>query len=153
MSAAAISPATARAATGGCLCGGVRFAVDGLSDVVSVCHCATCRRWIGAPMMAVHPKGGVEFQADDTLTWYRSSDWAGRGFCSACGTSLFYRLVAQPDYIVLAAGAMDDPTAFRGIENHIFVDEKPAFYEFADDAPRLTGAAAIALFADGEQQP
>jgi len=102
-------------------------------------------------MMAVHPEQGVIFQADGTLIWYRSSDWADRGFCATCGSSLFYRLSAQPDYIVVAAGAMDEPGAFTRIDSHIFVDEKPGFYEFADDAPRRTGAEVIAEFTGEEQ--
>jgi len=146
-----MSQATAQSSTGRCLCGGVRFTVTGLQDTVSVCHCAMCRRWSGGPMMAFNQTGGVAFQADQTLTWYRSSEWAERGFCSTCGASLFYRLVAQPAYVVPAAGAMDDPAVFTGIEQHIFVDEKPAFYDFADTSPRKTGAQVIAEFTGGEQ--
>ncbi|MEQ8695328.1 MAG: GFA family protein [Bauldia litoralis] len=138
-------------ASGRCLCGGVQFTAAGVPGVVSVCHCDICRRWIGGPMMAVHPEGGIEFQADGTLVWYRSSDWAERGFCSTCGSSLFYRLSEQPDYVAIGAGVLDPAEAYSGIENHIFVDEKPGFYEFADDAPRRTGAEVIAEFSGEEQ--
>ncbi len=142
--------ADGKTATGRCLCGGVRFAMAE-TPAISVCHCETCRRWSGAPMMAVHPEGGVDLQADGTLVWYRSSDWAERGFCSACGTSLFYRLAETPSYISVSAGALDDPGTIKAIGNHIFVDEKPAFYDFADAAPRLTGAEAMAEFTGEEQ--
>ena len=110
-----------------------------------------CRRLTSGPMIAVHPKGGVEIENEAGVTWYRSSDWAERGFCTTCGSSLFYRLV-ESGAIFPSAGALDDQGRFTAISNHIFVDEKPDYYEFADTAPRLTGAETIALFTGGEEK-
>lgn len=140
-----------KTATGRCLCGGVRFNIQDAPDTVSVCHCETCRRWSGGPLMAVDTDDALAFEADGPLVWYRSSDWAERGFCRTCGTSLFYRLVEQPGHVAISAGTLDDPGALARIERHIFVDEKPGFYEFADDTPRLTGAEAMAEFTGEEQ--
>ena len=28
--------------------------------------------------------------------WYRSSDWAERGFCNECGSQMFYRMDDRP---------------------------------------------------------
>lgn len=132
--------------TGGCLCGGVRYSISERPVMSSVCHCSMCRRWTGGPMMAVHTQTPIKLDRDDTLAWYDSSDWAVRGFCSRCGSSLFYRLKAMPDDLVVTAGSLDDPSAVDGIESHIFVDAKPGFYDFADGAPRMTGAEVIAQF-------
>lgn len=135
-------------AEGGCLCGAVRFAVPKPLPSVSVCHCDMCRRWNSAPMLAVHPDGEVALLSSETLTWFRSSDWAERGFCSKCGTSLFWRFSEEGGETVVAAGALDDQASLKGPGQHIFVDQKPTYYEFADDAPRLTGAEAIAMFTE-----
>ena len=132
-------------AKGGCLCGGVRFEAQ-VSGTVSACHCEMCRRWTGGPMMAVHPAAPATVTRRHPLVWYRSSEWAERGFCGACGASLFYRLVQAPDDVIIAAGCFEDPAAFTGIEREIFIDEKPGFYDIAGDRPRLTGAEAIAEF-------
>ena len=102
-------------------------------------------------MMAVHPKTPLRLESADTLAWYVSSEWAERGFCTRCGSALFYRLRHTPDDIVASAGALDDPAALAGIERHIFIDDKPPFYEFADECPRLTGAEAMAAFAAVQQ--
>jgi len=131
---------------GGCLCGSVRFTIVDGPQETNICHCAMCRRWTGGPMMALHPKTPIRLDKSDTLTWYVSSDWAERGFCSKCGTTLFYRLRQEPEELIATAGSLDDPGAVTGIECHIFVDEKPAFYDFADDSPRRTGAEVIAEF-------
>lgn len=131
--------------TGKCLCGAVTFSIAEAIDKVSVCHCEMCRRWNTGPMMAVHPDGGIDIDNGDTLSWYRSSDWAERGFCSTCGTSLFWRLADGKGGMAASAGAIDGLQGAK-LERHIFVDEKPRYYEFKDDAPRLTAAETIALF-------
>ena len=134
------------AVTGGCLCGAIRYTVEEGPQKISICHCSMCRRWSGGPMMAVHPKKPVRLDAAETLAWFDSSEWAERGFCSRCGTPMFYRLKQAPEELIPTAGSLDDPADVLGISRHIFIDEKPAFYDFADDTPRLTGAEVIAAF-------
>ena len=138
------------AVTGGCLCWAVRFTIIDGPQATSICHCDMCRRWTGGPMMAVHPKTPLRLDKSEALAWYGSSEWAERGFCSACGTVMFYRLRQAPDDLMPTAGTLDDPAAISGIERHIFVEEKPDYYEFADDTPRLTGEEAIAAFNAGQ---
>lgn len=139
-------------AQGGCLCGGIRFTIPDLPKQVGICHCETCRRWTGGPMMALHLTEPLRLDKSDTLAWYKSSDWAERGFCSTCGTSLFYRLQSAPNDLIPSAGSLDDPSAFTNIEREIFTDEQPAFYAFAGDQPRMTGPEFIAMVT-GEGDP
>ncbi|NIT13149.1 MAG: GFA family protein, partial [Candidatus Dadabacteria bacterium] len=51
-----------------------------------------CRKWCGGPLMAVNCGTDVTFEGEDNITVYDSSSWAERGFCSGCGSHLFYRL-------------------------------------------------------------
>lgn len=75
---------------------------------------------------------------------YPSSEWAERGFCATCGTHLFYRLRQGHEY-ALPAGLFQD-RAFR-LASEIFIDEKPAWYELANDTGKLTGAQVFEAFA------
>lgn len=134
--------------TGQCLCGAAKFHFDEAVETVSVCHCTFCRRWNTGPMMAVHPEAEVVIDQGETVVWYRSSDWAERGFCSTCGTSLFWRMADGTGGVVVGAGALDGIEGAR-LSNHIFIDEKARYYDFKDDAPRLTAAETIALFTGG----
>ncbi len=139
--------------TGHCLCGAVAYAGKGERGAIHVCHCADCRRWTGGPFMGVQFTDGVEVSNPDEINWYKSSDWAARGSCRACGTTLFYRLAATPDNLIVTAGSLDDASGMGEIEEHIFIDSKPAYYDFAGDAPRITGAEVFARFTgsqDGE---
>jgi hypothetical protein len=130
--------------TGGCLCGAVRFEVSIPDTTFNICHCAMCRKWCGGPFQAVHSEGDATFTEDSGLTWYRSSDWGERGFCAKCGTSLFWRFAdkAHP-FLGLAVEALDDADDLT-LDRHIFIDAKPARYDFKDDRPRMTEAEFLA---------
>lgn len=76
------------AASGQCLCGAVKFTAYDVEPHYHACHCGTCRRWGGSPAMAVQC-AKVEYQVEDGLSWYQSSEWAERGYCRDCGSSLW----------------------------------------------------------------
>ncbi len=122
--------------TGGCLCGAVRFEADDVPHEMGVCHCGQCRRWASGPYFAVRGDG-VRFEGEENLGRYRSSGWAERGFCRTCGSSLFYHMLEEPFYM-LAAGAFDDQSGFR-LARQVFIDEKPAFYAFAQETQDSAG--------------
>lgn len=127
---------------GRCLCGSIEV-VAADRDEIGLCHCAMCRRWTGGPMFAVHAGKDVQFSGD-TPAAYRSSEWAERGFCSKCGTHLFYRLVQNGEYALPVGLFQDAP--FRLVEE-IFVDEKPAFYDLANQTRKKTGQQVFEEFA------
>lgn len=128
---------------GECLCGKVRFAVAAPKEI-GLCHCGMCRKWGGGmPLAAFH--GKISLHSSESLRWYKSSEWLERGFCGECGSSLFCRAAGEDDWVV-SAGATNPDSA--RIVQHIYIEEKPAFYDFADNAPRITGAQFVAgLFA------
>ncbi len=128
---------------GKCLCGAVQFEVDDVHEI-DVCHCSTCRNWNGGPFVGADIRGQVTFTSDSTLTWFASSEWAKRGFCSTCGSSLFYRLNEQDDFWSISAGVFDLPAGLS-IGKEIFVDEKPDYYDFSGDQPRYTGPEFLAM--------
>lgn len=135
------TPAAANRMRGQCLCGAVHFEVDVPERTYSVCHCGLCRRWSGGPLMSVHcPEPQTEWLNDEGLTWYQGTPWAQRGFCSRCGSSLFWRLAQAPDgMLIVSVDALDDPAGFQ-LDRHIYSDAKPDRYDFADKRPRVTEA-------------
>jgi len=127
---------------GNCLCGAIEVVADDQKNV-GICHCSMCRRWTGGPMFAVHCGKGVTFSGDKIAT-YRSSDWAERGFCSTCGTHLFYHLLPSDEYM-LPAGIFQDQDFC--LTSEIFIDEKPAFYELKNETHKMTGQQVFEQFA------
>lgn len=77
-------------ATGGCMCGAVRYAVSGpLRDIIA-CHCSQCRRMGGHYVAATATlRADLKISGSEALTWYRASSEAVRAFCATCGSTLF----------------------------------------------------------------
>ncbi len=118
-------------AAGGCLCGAVRYEVHGPLRAVVNCHCGQCRRSHGHVAAYTSAKrGDLVLTQDRGLKWYRSSDFARRGFCGGCGASLFWEPAGQ-DRIGIAAGGLDAPSGLATVRN-IFTAHKGDYYEIAD---------------------
>lgn len=122
--------------TGRCECGAVAFEVDDPRDTVTFCHCSQCRRTSGhlwASTMAA--EDSLRFTETRGLKWFASSDFAKRGFCTECGSSLFYKMHSE-DKIAIAVGAFDDISGFKA-GKHIFCKDKGAYYSIASDETQI----------------
>jgi hypothetical protein len=131
--------------TGRCLCGRVEIRLTASHHDVDVCHCAMCRRWAGGPWMGMRVEHDIEISGREHVGVFRSSDWAERAFCRVCGSNLYWRVV-EKDIYYLSVGVLDATAGLR-LAMQMFIDDKPGFYDIAGDAPRLTGAEVVALFA------
>ncbi|MCW8873324.1 MAG: GFA family protein [Xanthomonadales bacterium] len=120
---------------GSCLCGRVSFSVTGELGPVDACHCVQCRKHSGHYFASTDvPRSALTIKGEENLSWFDSSVKVRRGFCSRCGSSLFWDPI-EKDWIGIAMGAFDSPTLTRlGI--HIFVAEKGDYYEITDDLPQ-----------------
>jgi len=133
-------PGEAVVATGGCLCGGVRYRIDGPLRPVTTCHCSQCRRTSGHFVAATEAASAdLVLTSSETLRWYTSSPEAERGFCARCGGNLFWRpLKAGRNRTSIMAGTLDPPTHLT-IARHIFVADKSDYYTLQDGVPQSTG--------------
>ncbi len=131
--------------TGGCLCGAVRYEVEGrLRDVIH-CHCSMCQRFHGASgAYTKTDQSSINISRKRGLKWVASSLKARRGFCCECGSGLFWEPVDQPDMdpgmepgMWIVAGTLDQPTGLATI-GHIFVSQKADFVEITCGAPQFT---------------
>ena len=127
--------------SGHCLCGGVQITLEGAHDEVDICHCKMCARWGGAFYAGLESEN-ASVEGEDLVSVYKSSDWAERAFCSKCGSNLWYRFLPTGNRTFLA-GMFDVPPG-TGIKHQIFVDEKPDWYDLAQQSPMKTGAEIIA---------
>ena len=130
---------------GRCLCGAV--GIKGTVEThAHACHCGTCRRWSGGPALSARAVD-VTFSGEAHIKAYPSSDWAERGFCTECGTNLFYRM-RDGSMTVVWLGTVDDVSDFT-LGGEIYVDKKPEFYALAGDHPRQTAAEFEASLGEG----
>lgn len=126
---------------GSCLCGAVRFEIeDPLEHQPEACHCTQCRKQTGHFLVAVNVRRtALTVHGADKVAWYRSSDKVQRGFCSVCGSTLFWNPTIEGyQFTAVALGAFDTPTGAR-IRKHTFVGDKGDYYEIDDGAPQSLG--------------
>jgi hypothetical protein len=130
---------------GSCLCGSISFVAKNSSKSIGVCHCTMCRKWGGGPFIEVDCGSEVSFEGEQNISVFDSSMWAERGFCSQCGTHLFYRLKETKQHM-MPAGLFDlgEQAVF---DHQVFIDEKPSYYNFANETEDMTGAEIFAKYA------
>ena len=122
-------------ATGGCLCGAVRYEVTGQLRDVLICHCEECRRWGGhVSASSAARKEELVLVESRGLRWIDSPNSdarARRGFCGECGSSLFWDPPGR-ETISIAAGTLDDASGLR-VVSHWFVSDAGGYYDVPDD--------------------
>ncbi|MDP6345474.1 MAG: GFA family protein [Alphaproteobacteria bacterium] len=128
---------------GSCLCGAVGFAIRPPTLFCGHCHCAYCRRAHGAAFVTWVGAAEGRFELRDgqvCLVWYPSSKQSRRGFCSKCGTTLFFASTAAPGEMHIAraliAGEIDRSPAIN-----TFDDERVPWIHGAADLPAYGGDA------------
>jgi len=57
----------------------------------------------------------LAFEADDMLRWWNRTETVRYGFCSNCGSSLFWQASDKQERISITAGSLDHPT---GLHTH-----------------------------------
>ena len=129
--------------TGGCLCGGVRYRLNGPVRPVVACHCVQCRRSSGHYAAATRTRlSDFVLEAGDSLRWYESSPGIHRGFCGTCGSSLFWQRSAD-DAISVQAGTLDGPTDLELIQ-HIYTAYAGDYYRIDPAQPQSEERGEVA---------
>ena len=124
---------------GACLCGAVRFAARPPTLFCAHCHCCFCRgahgaafvTWVGVPEERFRILEG-----EDRLTWYASSNQGRRGFCSTCGSTMFYTSSLCPGEVHIARANVESRID-REPELHVFFDSRVDWFSCSDELVRL----------------
>ena len=113
---------------GSCLCGSVTYEAKNPRKEVTACHCSQCRKQSGH-FWASSGCAIEDFNllTEESLKWYRASDFASRGFCAKCGSALFWKHDGE-DRMSFSAGSLDGAESFS-VAKHIFTDDKGSYYE------------------------
>ena len=123
--------------TGHCVCGRIAYRVEGELRPVVNCHCEPCRRFTGHFLAAARCDGeDLEIDDDETLRWFRPSEHAEYGFCTVCGSSLFWRGLGDPGWISICAGTLDPPTGLHTTKA-LFVAHAGDYHLLDDSIPGL----------------
>jgi hypothetical protein len=98
--------------SGSCLCGAVKYEVEGKVERFSHCHCERCRKATGtghASNVLVSPLSSLKWLSGESLLARYEMPEAKRFytcFCSQCGSPM-PRVIEQLDAVLVPAGSVD----------------------------------------------
>jgi hypothetical protein len=99
----------------------------------------------------------VHFRAHDFVwvqgqpTRFRSSEFAQRGFCANCGSTLTMHEEVLSSRVQVAVGSLDEPERAR-IDDHVWTEQQLSWFRIADDLPRFPrSSAAVPTKALGDE--
>lgn len=128
------------AITGRCLCGTITFRLDEGPVATRACWCRDCQY-----LSTGNASFGVFFRSRALTVFgepaaFTSASAAGnlirRRFCGKCGTPLFSDAIAEPDYLVVRLGALDDRELGRP-QGTIWTGSAPSWAWIDPDHPQF----------------
>ena len=122
---------------GSCLCGAVRFRIEGDFDAFFLCHCAHCRKDTGSAHAANLFSSSARLiwlAGEAAVTSYQlPSTRHARSFCSVCGSALPHQAAGDP-MLAVPAGSLDTVLG-RKPNAHIFVSSRAAWDDTLEALP------------------
>jgi len=120
---------------GGCFCGAIRYVVVGPEKFACFCHCESCQRAAGAPVVAWATYERDSFDVKHgKMHWHHSSPGVTRGICNNCGSSITYENEKRPGEIDITVNSLDDPS-LPSLRAHIWTEDKQPWLRIEDDLP------------------
>jgi len=123
---------------GSCLCGQVRFELDGPGQFINHCHCSMCRKVHGAAFGSFLHAHGSSFRwvsGESSIQSFQSSAESFRSFCRVCGSNVPV-LEDEGAHVIIPAGGLDDDPGVRPVV-HIHAASKAPWYEITDKLPQF----------------
>ena len=127
--------------TGSCLCGAIRYAIEGRIGPVVNCHCSQCRKASGAAFAsnASVRRDAFRFLAGrSSVREYESSPGKFRAFCGQCGSPVYSRRDSEPELRRIRLGTLDSDPERRPLA-HVWTGSKAPWYEIRDGLPQYPG--------------
>lgn len=124
-----------------CFCGAIRLCVDAAQKpaAVSVCHCQTCRRLTGSPMLAnlVLPSSALTVTPADTasLVSLATSKHVSRHRCNSCHSPI-YATLGKKVVVPLSLFSPPLPESWQP-QHHLYYDRR--VLDIGDDLPKYRG--------------
>lgn len=142
-----------------CRCKKIVLEIYELDPGFTACHCSTCQFMHSGPGFGGSCNNVKIAQGAEFAKKYNPSAWATWHFCGNCGTRLHYEFDKKlwknkHNRFVVSVGLLYEAGVknFKMIEE-VSYDEKPPYYYFAGQRPKLTTSQTYALYAFDSQQP
>ncbi len=121
---------------GSCLCGRLRYEIEGAFEGMVNCHCSMCRKHHGAAFATFALTAATQFRwlaGESEVARFESSPGMFRTFCPVCGSNA---PIVSGDSVYVPAGNLDDDPGIAP-EMHIYVNSKAPWHVIADQLPQF----------------
>lgn len=129
--------------TGGCLCGAIRYEINGEPLRAANCHCNDCKKATGAPYVT------NVFYKDTQITLLKgrpkvfehtadSGNSMAKEFCGDCGSQVFGTGELRPGIRHVKAGTIDD-ASFVKPEANLFALHALSYIHLDEDIESFDG--------------
>jgi len=125
--------------TGGCLCGGVGYALSAEPGPIEVCYCQMCRKASGGPLATNAPVAAAAFHVSaglELLEGYESCPGERRFFCRRCGSPIYSQQAARPEVLRVRVGTINEPLNVRPTASY-YTGSRCNWWEIHDALPRF----------------
>ncbi|GAA4362682.1 GFA family protein [Kangiella marina] len=125
---------------GSCLCGEVKFEVEGNFEKLFFCHCTRCQKNTGSAHCANLFSGSASINwisgKEQVKTYHLPETRHAKSFCVNCGSAMPTE-VAGGKMIVVPAGCLDDDVTIQA-NGHIFMDDKASWESLLEETPKFS---------------
>jgi hypothetical protein len=127
-------------ASGGCLCGAVRYEIDGEPVFAGHCHCTDCQKATGTGHVSVMAFPETAVKITGVTTGYAVTADSGqpytRNFCPKCGSLIFGQIGAMPGVMTITAGTLDDTSLYEP-QMVIYTKSRPSWDRIDSGLPEF----------------
>jgi hypothetical protein len=123
---------------GSCLCGGIKYEIDGELGAVTNCHCSLCRKTSGSAFASGTTIPAKSFRiasGQELLKEWESSPGYHRVFCGRCGSPILKRKDNDPEHLHFRPGTLDSDPGVK-MSKHTHVRSKAPWVEINDGLPQ-----------------
>ena len=125
--------------TGGCLCGRIRYEIEGKPRFMYQCYCGKCRAASGASFVTNIIVDTERFRitaGKENLAAYQSSPGKFRHFCSGCGSPIYSHGEKTKQVVSVRCGTLKQDPGVR-LAYHAFVASKAPWVDICDEQPQF----------------
>lgn len=126
--------------TGSCLCGCVKFEIEGKPRSLSYCHCGQCQKSGGvfSAVLVGDSKSLTVIGQENIVRHKPEEPWNySPSFCKKCGSSLG-ELATDEGIYVVAVSALDNDPGIKPTA-HLHTASKPPWFDIRDNQKQLDG--------------
>jgi hypothetical protein len=111
---------------GGCLCGAVRYVLNGEPQAAAICHCRHCQRQSGSLFSFNLFIAEADFEQHGETKIFEDRGDSGqpsyRHFCGSCGSPVITKVALMPGQVLVKAGTLDSLEGLPSPQVEIYTD-------------------------------